>query len=138
MSEVHETQEYGAQGEAQPDDSAPATGGCAQPSPEQARGRVQWAYQGPARARTHYDSPPGLYDYSDLILAGLHKLLGGLIGDGARLILIVDHGPTAEVVSDHHDAWSVLDKLVCDGEDDDGEDETGPLSGPGSRSKLLS
>lgn len=72
----------------------------------------------------------GLYAYQDLILSGLHKLLAGLIGDGARLILIVDHGPHVEVLGSHPDPWSIFDDLTC------ANDEESDL-GPGSRNQLL-
>lgn len=101
-----------------------------QPEPEQPAKTVQWAYSGPPRARSHVDEPPGLYAYQDLIAAGLHRLLGGLIGDGAKLMLIVDHGGAVEVVGSHPDPWSVLDSLVCS-EDDE------PGAGPGSRGRLV-
>ena len=97
---------------------------------EKPRAAAQRFHQGPSGARTHFESPPGLYDYNDLILAGVRRLLDGLIGDGARLVLIVDHGPYSEVVGDHPDPWTLLDGLVCS------EDEE-PELGPGSRNKLL-
>ena len=124
MSKAHETHENGPQSDQEP---------AEHPQP---RARADWAYQGPARARTHYDSPPGLYDYSDLILSGLHKLLGGLIGDGARLMLIVDDGRQPVVLGDHPDPWTLLDGLVCS--QDDTEDFEFEGSGPGSRDRMVS
>ena len=76
------------------------------------------------------DEAVGLYAYQDLILSGLHKLLAGLIGDGAKIVLIVDHGPSVEVVGDHDDPWSIFDALTC------ANDEESDL-GPGSRNQLL-
>ena len=96
--------------------------------------RAEWVYQGPARARTHYETPPTLADYNDLILSGVRKLLGGLIGDGARLVLIVDQGRQPVVLGDHPDPWTLLDGLVCADDDLEFEHES---SGPGSRNKLL-
>lgn len=75
---------------------------------------------------------PGLYAYRDLILSGLHRLLGGLIGDGARLILIVDErdGNYPQIVGNHPDTWGVFDALTC-------ADDEEPEMGPGSRNRLL-
>ena len=74
---------------------------------------------------------PSLYDYQNLILSGLYRLLDGLIGDGAKLILIVEDGDYLEVVRNHDDPWSVFDRLACS------DDEDEPLPGPGSRGRLL-
>ena len=90
----------------------------------------QEAASGSQEPSADCDEAVGLYAYQDLILSGLHKLLGGLIGDGAKIILIVDHGPSVEVVGDHDDPWSVFDALTC-------ADDEEPDLGPGSRNQLL-
>ena len=97
------------------------------PRPQRAS---QEATSGSQEPSADCDEAAGLYAYQDLILSGLHKLLGGLIGDGAKIVLIVDHGPSVEIVGDHDDPWSVFDALTC-------ADDEEPDLGPGSRNQLL-
>lgn len=103
--------------------------GAMSPDPCQGSQAAPEATQGATQAV--YDNP-GLYAYKDLILSGLHRLLGGLIGDGARLILIVDErdGNYPQLVGNHPDPWGVFDALTC-------ADDEEPEMGPGSRNRLL-
>lgn len=100
-------------------------------SPEPCQG-PQIAPEAPQSAPQAPHGSPGLYAYQDLILSGLHRLLGGLIGDGARLILIVDErdGNYPQIVGNHPDTWGVFDALTC-------ADDEEPEMGPGSRNRLL-
>lgn len=69
----------------------------------------------------------------NMILSAIHDLLGPVVGDGVKLLLIVDTGENVHLLSDHPDAWGVLDHITCA---DDDENE--PLTkGLGSVGRLL-